>query len=80
MDIGGLKEGGRWRGAAIRLMGLLGQMKDRLLERSDCRGEYRYGSSTPLELERRPVRIAALNLEGERRMARSRGGGKGKSV
>ena len=39
-------------------------MKDRLLERSDCRGEYRYGSSTSLELERRPVRIAALNLEG----------------
>ena len=42
-------------------------------------GAKRLQKGNPLEREQRPVRIAALNLEGERRMARSREGGKGRS-
>ena len=51
-------------GSGDKTDGVIRVMQGRLLERSDFRRVVQ-----PLERERRPVRIAALNLEGERRMA-----------
>lgn len=66
-----MKEG-KGEGSGDKTDGVIRVMQGRLLERSD------FTKGDLLEWEQRPVRIAALNLEGERRMARLRGG-KGRS-